>query len=106
MNTSKLLIVVDMQNDFIDGSLGTPEAQAIVQKVCEKIKNWDGEICFTEDIHHLANYLNTQEGRNLPVVHCLCGTDGAKISKDVVKAYNSRNSEDESCPSETAAHNR
>lgn len=98
MNERKLLLVVDMQNDFIDGSLGTPEAQAIVPKVCEKIRNWDGEIRFTEDIHH-TNYLRTQEGRNLPVEHCMCGTDGAKISGEIAKAYNSRNPDDEFPPS-------
>lgn len=94
MNTSKLLIVVDMQNDFIDGALGTKEAQAIVPKVCEKIRNWDGEIRFTVDAHY-PNYLRTQEGRNLPVEHCMCGTDGAKISKEIVKAYKSRTLDDE-----------
>ena len=56
-----VLIVVDMQNDFVTGSLGTPEAQAIVPKVVEKIKNWKGEILYTQDTHY-DNYLETQEG--------------------------------------------
>lgn len=81
----KLLIVVDMQNDFIDGALGTPEAQAIVPKVAEKIKqrlNEDYLIVATMDTH-FENYLNTQEGRKLPILHCIEGTDGHKINSTV-----------------------
>ena len=85
MDTSKLLIVVDMQNDFIDGSLGTPEAQAIVPKVCEKIKGWDGIVYATMDTHN-DNYLNTQEGKHLPVPHCIHGTEGWKFNGDVYRA--------------------
>lgn len=85
----KLLLVVDMQNDFIDGSLGTPEAQAIVPKVCEKIKNWDGLVWFTKDTHD-ENYLATQEGRNLPVKHCIAGTPGFAIADPVLEAWMSR----------------
>lgn len=84
MEKLKLLIVVDMQNDFIDGSLGTREAVAIVPKVIEKIKNFDGEVLFTRDTHE-ENYLDTQEGRNLPVVHCISGTDGWKIRPDIME---------------------
>ena len=72
------LIVVDMQNDFIDGALGSPEAVAIVPYVKEKIEKFDGQILFTRDTHE-ANYLSTQEGRNLPVEHCIKGTDGWQI---------------------------
>lgn len=79
---NKVLIVVDMQNDFIDGSLGTPEAQAIVPKVVEKIKNWDGDIVFTKDTHY-KNYLNTREGRHLPIEHCLQNTPGHNFPKDI-----------------------
>lgn len=86
MDTSKLLIVVDMQNDFIDGSLGTPEAQAIVPKVCEKIKNWDGEIWYTQDTHYDETYLSTQEGKRLPVKHCIKNTDGWMIHEAVREA--------------------
>ena len=74
----KYLIVVDMQNDFIDGALGTPEAVAIVPYVKEKIENFDGKVLFTRDTH-TPNYLNTQEGRNLPVEHCIKDTYGWQI---------------------------
>lgn len=78
----KTLIVVDMQNDFIDGSLGTKEAQAIVDNVRAKIQSYyerGDEIIFTRDTH-TENYLNTNEGRNLPVEHCIQGTEGWKIA--------------------------
>ncbi|MBP5452671.1 MAG: cysteine hydrolase [Treponema sp.] len=78
----KLLIVIDMQNDFIDGALGTKEAVAIVPNVAQKIKDAreSGQIvAFTRDTHQ-ENYLATQEGKNLPVVHCVQGTDGWQIS--------------------------
>ncbi|MGN0153613.1 MAG: cysteine hydrolase family protein [Lachnospiraceae bacterium] len=78
----KTLIVVDMQNDFIDGSLGTKEAQAIVENVRKKIKAYQetgGEIIFTRDTHR-KDYLNTNEGRHLPVEHCIFGTEGWKIA--------------------------
>lgn len=78
----KLLAVIDMQNDFIDGTLGTKEAAAIVQNVAAKIEAYKaaGEaIAFTRDTHG-PNYLETQEGRNLPVVHCVEGTRGWQIS--------------------------
>ena len=64
----KVLIVVDMQNDFIDGALGTKEAETIVPAVVEKIKSFEGKILATYDTHH-EDYLNTQEGQNLPVPH-------------------------------------
>ena len=73
-----LLIVVDMQNDFIDGALGTPEAVAIVPAVKAKIQGWEGSVLFTRDTH-FENYMDTQEGRNLPVPHCIKGTDGWQI---------------------------
>lgn len=79
----KTLIVVDMQKDFIDGSLGTKEAEAIVEKVKNKIaryKEQGDEIIFTRDTHQ-EDYLNTNEGRHLPVVHCIKGTDGWKIAE-------------------------
>ncbi|MCI8509464.1 MAG: cysteine hydrolase [Lachnospiraceae bacterium] len=78
----KTLIVVDMQNDFIDGTLGTSEAQAIVEKVREKIKKYQddgGEIIFTRDTH-TEDYLDTNEGRHLPVKHCIVGTRGWEIA--------------------------
>jgi len=78
----KALIVVDMQNDFIDGALGTKEAVAIVPAVCEKIKSFDGTVIFTRDTHE-ENYLETQEGKNLPVKHCIRGTEGWQITSAI-----------------------
>ena len=77
-----ILIVIDMQNDFIDGALGTKEAVAIVPKVREKIQQFSGTVLFTRDTHG-PNYLQTQEGRNLPVEHCIKGTDGWEISLEL-----------------------
>ena len=78
----QILIIVDMQNDFIDGALGTKEAVAIVPKVEDKIRNFDGEVFFTRDTHE-AWYLETQEGKNLPVPHCIRGTEGWQIRKEL-----------------------
>lgn len=78
----KYLIVVDMQKDFIDGALGTKEAQAIIPNVRKKIEEFDGEVIFTRDTHH-KDYLSTQEGRNLPVEHCIEGTAGWEIDKSL-----------------------
>ena len=81
----KFLIVVDMQNDFINGALGTEEAEAIVPKVVDKINNWDGVIIATRDTHY-PNYLKTREGKYLPVEHCVRYTEGHLINKDVKTA--------------------
>ena len=78
----KYLIVVDMQNDFIDGALGTAEAQAIVPYVREKIASFDGKVLFTRDTH-FDNYMLTQEGKNLPVAHCIKDTDGWQIRREL-----------------------
>jgi len=80
----KLLFVIDMQNDFIDGVLGSPEAQAIVPKVIEKIKgmNNDDLIYITYDTH-FNNYLDTEEGKHLPIPHCIAKTDGIKLNKNI-----------------------
>ena len=78
----KVLVVVDMQNDFIDGALGTKEAAAIVPKVAEKIRGFDGEVLYTRDTHE-ENYLDTQEGKNLPVVHCVKGTRGWELHPEI-----------------------
>ncbi len=75
----KILVVVDMQNDFIDQALGTAEAVAIVDNVAKKIKNFDGKIIYTKDTHS-DEYLNTQEGENLPVKHCVKGSEGWQFS--------------------------
>lgn len=76
----KVLVVVDMQKDFIDGALGTKEAVAIVDRVAETVRAFDGEVIFTRDTHG-SDYLETQEGRNLPVVHCIEGTDGWQLDQ-------------------------
>ena len=79
----KLLVVVDMQNDFIDGVLGSPEAQAIVPAVAAKIKQYreNGDaIIYTADTHYAENYARTMEGQKLPVLHCVQGTHGWDIA--------------------------
>lgn len=77
-----ILIVVDMQNDFIDGALGTKEAVEIVPRVVEKVKDFPGKILFTRDTHE-ENYLDTQEGQRLPVLHCIRGTAGWEICPEL-----------------------
>ncbi len=81
----KILIVVDMQNDFIDGSLGTAEAEAIVENCAEVIRNFDGGIIVTYDTHY-GNYLDTKEGEKLPVPHCIKGTRGWELNIKIQKA--------------------
>lgn len=77
-----ILVVIDMQNDFIDGALGTAEAVAIVPKVAEKIRGFSGKVLFTRDTHE-DNYMDTQEGRNLPVPHCIRNTKGWEIRAEL-----------------------
>ena len=81
----RFLIVVDMQNDFIDGSLGTPEAVAIVPAVVERVRRarQDGEIVIATMDTHEENYLDTREGRHLPVRHCVRDTEGWRIRPEV-----------------------
>lgn len=74
----KVLIVVDMQKDFVDGSLGTKEAVGIVDAVVAKVKAFEGEVIFTRDTHY-DNYMDSQEGKNLPVIHCVKDTEGWEI---------------------------
>ena len=81
----KILIVIDMQNDFIDGSLGTKEAEAIVPAVIEKIKEYPKQDVYATRDTHLKDYLNTQEGKNLPVEHCIKGTKGWEIRADIAE---------------------
>ena len=82
----KFLVVVDMQNDFIDGALGTPEAVTIVDKVVEKIGQYNRKcIIATRDTHE-SNYLETSEGKYLPVEHCIKGTHGWEIREEVALA--------------------
>lgn len=85
----KILIVVDMQRDFVDGALGTDEAVAIVDNVVKKIENFQGDIILTYDTH-TESYQNTQEGKKLPVPHCIKGTDGWKLDEKVQKSVEKR----------------
>ena len=81
----KYLIVVDMQKDFINGSLGSKLAEKIVPDVVEKVKNFDGKVIYTRDTH-FADYMQTQEGKKLPVPHSINDTDGWQIC-DELKDY-------------------
>lgn len=81
----KILVVVDMQNDFIDAALGTKEAVAIVDNVVKKIQDFEGKILVTLDTH-FANYMETSEGKNLPVPHCIKDTDGWQLNPKVKAA--------------------
>ena len=83
------LVVVDMQKDFVDGSLGSKEAVAIVPNVVKKINEFDGEIFVTNDTH-FENYMDTNEGKNLPVEHCIKGTEGWKLNSEVAEALEGR----------------
>lgn len=78
-----ILVVVDMQNDFIDGALGTPEACAIVPRVQKKVEEFEGRIVFTQDTHE-EGYLETREGKALPVEHCIRGTAGWQIREGLL----------------------
>ena len=75
----KILVVVDMQNDFIDGALGSAEAVSIVDAVAKRVAEFSGEVIFTRDTHY-EDYLSTSEGKKLPVKHCIKGTDGWQIT--------------------------
>lgn len=82
---SEVLVVVDMQRDFIDGVLGTREACAIVPTVIRTIEQFDGPVFYTMDTHD-EHYLSTEEGRQLPVVHCIEETPGWQLNSDVAEA--------------------
>ncbi|HAF25829.1 MAG TPA: amidase [Lachnospiraceae bacterium] len=85
----KALVVIDMQNDFITGALANTEGQKIVTKIADLIKDFDGDIIVTRDTH-TENYLNTQEGRRLPVPHCIKGTDGWNIVPEIQASLDMR----------------
>lgn len=85
----KFLVIVDMQKDFVDGALGTAEAVAIVPKITDKIKNFDGDLVVTYDTH-TEDYMNTSEGLHLPVPHCIKGTAGWKLDSAVADALEGR----------------
>lgn len=78
----KALVVIDVQNDFITGPLGNKECQGIIPNIIEKIKNTTDDIYITRDTHE-ENYLKTQEGKKLPIPHCIIGTNGWEIVKEV-----------------------
>ena len=82
---NKVLVVVDMQNDFIDGSLGTKEAQVLVPRLAEYIRNWKGSVILTQDTHR-KNYLETLEGRKLPVPHCIYQSEGWQLNEEIADA--------------------
>lgn len=82
----KVLVVVDMQNDFIDGALGTEEAQGIVGNVVKKIEQYQGEKVYATRDTHGENYMHTSEGKHLPVPHCIKGTEGWEIRSEVSEA--------------------
>lgn len=86
----KVLVVIDMQNDFVNGSLGSSRAEEIVDAVVQKINEYDGEVVFTLDTHDEL-YLSTQEGKYLPVPHCVRDTDGWKLNSEVEKAIYNKN---------------
>ena len=86
----KILIVVDMQNDFIDGALGTKEAAAILENVAARIQSWGGgPVVFTQDTHQ-DNYLTTPEGKKLPAPHCIEGTHGWQIHDMILAAWQNK----------------
>lgn len=83
----KYLIVVDVQDDFIYGPLGSREARSILLAVVDYIKEYEGEVIFTKDTHR-SNYKNTQEGRFLPVEHCLAYSDGWELAGPLEEMQN------------------
>ena len=85
-----ILVVIDMQNDFIDGALGTPEAEAIVPNVVDRVKNFNGLVLATRDTHS-GDYLQTQEGKRLPVKHCIEGTEGWDLISPLQEVQEKKN---------------
>ncbi|MBQ0025956.1 MAG: cysteine hydrolase [Lachnospiraceae bacterium] len=86
----KVLVVVDMQNDFVDGALGSEEAQRIVPAVVEKIKAFDGDELFVTYDTHFDNYMQTLEGQKLPIPHCIEDTEGHELYPAVKEALNGK----------------
>lgn len=85
----KFLVVVDIQKDFVDGALGTKEAVAIVDKAAEIIENFKGDIFVTYDTH-FSDYMDTSEGKNLPVPHCIKGTEGWELNSKILAALENK----------------
>lgn len=86
---NKLLIIIDMQNDFIDGALANSAAQAIVPGIVELAKTWQGKIGVTLDTHN-ENYLETQEGKKLPVPHCIINTPGHDLNDQIAAVISNK----------------
>lgn len=78
----RMTIVVDMQNDFVSGALGTSEAMDIIPNLVEKLKKIDNDLIFTQDTHK-ENYLETEEGKRLPIIHCIKKTPGWEIINEI-----------------------
>lgn len=85
----KLLVIIDMQNDFIDGALANPAAQEIVPGIAAFAKIWHGKIGITLDTHQ-ENYLETQEGKKLPVPHCVINTSGHELNSQIAEVINNK----------------
>ena len=81
----KTIVVIDMQNDFIDGSLANPDAQKIVDKIARVLSEWNGNVIFTRDTH-TENYAATEEGKHLSIPHCIKGTYGWQINDKIYSA--------------------
>lgn len=81
----RFLVAVDLQKDFVDGALGSPEAVAMIPAAAKKIRRFDGEIFVTLDTH-FENYMETAEGKKLPVPHCIKGTPGWELDRKIKKA--------------------
>ena len=92
LNMAKTLIIIDMQNDFITGRLGSEEAQKIVEPLCDYIKNFEGNIICTRDTHDW-DYLNTREGQHLPIEHCIHDTAGWCIDDRILRVLKEKNYE-------------
>ena len=86
----KALIIIDMQKDFVDGTLSNPAAQAIVNPIVQYAKDFDGDIIATRDTH-TTNYLETSEGKHLPIVHCVHGTLGWEIASEISTILQEKN---------------
>lgn len=83
---NRYLFVIDYQNDFVDGALGFPGAEKLDEKIAAKVRQYGkGHVLFTRDTHY-ENYLNTREGRNLPIVHCVRGTQGWEVYGETARA--------------------
>lgn len=85
----KYLLVIDCQNDFIDGVLGTDEARARVSNIAKFIRGFDGDVMATRDTH-TERYTETLEGKRLPIPHCIAGTDGWKINSEIAEALKTK----------------